>query len=191
MANAQWITLTVAGNSRAPVTINDMSIVRYCGKPLTGGTLLYSPTSGAGPFSVSQIYFNLDNINSIGQYFPAPGAANMSAGGNFFAKEVVTLKYHEPQTLGIYVTTSKQYCQFTFKLNIATTNGPVAMNVTNKGHPFSLTSDGEGEPSGVPFRSYALVYAGGFADQQHSGRFMRVNPNTYRGTGNPALFPPR
>ncbi len=113
------------------------------------------------------------------------------AGGNFFAKEVITLKYHQPQTLGIYIQTHRQYCKFTFQLSIATTNGPVTENITDNGQPFSLTSDGEYYgPGEVPFKAYAIVYAGGVADQQHNGEFIRVNPTTYRGTGDPSSFPP-
>jgi hypothetical protein len=164
--------------------------MRHCAKPPAGGTLLYSPTAGAGPFSVPQIFFDLDSPDPVGQYLPAPGAVQVAAGGNFFAKEVITLKYQEPQTLGIYVTTHHQDCQYTFRLAIATAKGPVTEDITDKGKPFALTSDGEDGPGPVPFSSYAAVYAGGSADQQHGGKFIRVSPATYHGAGDPGSFPP-
>lgn len=185
MANQQWITLTVAGNASAPVTINGMDIIKHCQKPLHG-TLFYSPTSGAGPFPFPSIGFNLDQPVSIGEYLPAPGKKALPAGGNFFAKKVVTLKYHQPQTLGIYATTNSQYCKFTFQLNVATANGPVTQSITDNGRPFTLTADGESRSPGiVPFSTYSVVYAGGVANQQGGDRFVRVNPAAYRGAGSP------
>lgn len=176
IANREWITLTVAGNSSAPVTINGMDIIKHCQKPLDG-TLYYSPTSGAGPFPFPSIGFNLDQPVSIGQYIPSfvPGKKPLSAGGNFFAKEVVTLKYHEPQTLGIFVNTNDQYCQFTFQLNIATASGPVTDVLTNNGKPFTITADGE-STGPVRFSGFSVVYA----HQRGGGKFVPVNPATYR-----------
>jgi hypothetical protein len=185
MANKQWITLTVAGNDAAPVTINGMDIIKHCQQPLHG-SLFYSPTAGAGPFPFPSIGFNLDQQVSIGQYLPAPGKKVLPAGGNFFAKEVVTLKYHEPQTLGIYVTTNRQYCQYTFQLNVATASGPVTQVITDNGRPFALTADGEGgTPGVVRFSAFSVVYAGGVANPQGGDRFVRVNPGAYRGAGHP------
>jgi hypothetical protein len=196
IANQEWIVLTVAGNSPAPVTINDMTIIKNCQKPPAGGTLFYSPVSGAGGFVVAPVLFNLSQPDTVGQYLPTEGST-IPAGGNFFAKEVITLKYHEPQTLAVFVIAPKQYCKFYFKLNVATVKGPAIQKITDHGQPFTITADGE--PSfaspdrirpGVAFSSYAVVYAGGIADLQHNGEFLQVNPQTYKGTGNPASFPP-
>lgn len=190
IANQELITLTVAGNSSSPVTINNMAIVKTCGPALTSGTLFYSPTEGAGPFGVEHIVFDLDKPVSIGQYGTYPGDP-VPDGGNFFAKKVITLNYHEPQTLGVYVTTNQHNCTFTFNLNVATVNGQVTQTVTDNGRAFALTADGEDGPGvGAPFSSYALVYAGGAADQQNNGQFIQVNPRTYHGAGNPGSFPP-
>src|SRR5690242_17307670 len=60
IANQELISLTVAGNSADPVTINNMIIYKTCRKPPPGGTIFYSPTTGAGPFMTAPIYFNLD-----------------------------------------------------------------------------------------------------------------------------------
>jgi hypothetical protein len=191
IANSEWIVLTVAGNSKAPITINDMTVVRSCQKPLSGGALFYSPTAGAGPFAVSPILFNLDRPISVGQYYPGERSSK-PAGGNFFAKEVITLHYQEPQTLAVFVTAT-QYCRFSFNLDLATVNGPAVQRITDNGHPFSITSDGEPNlfsrsSSHVSFTSYATVYAGGVADSQHNGKFIRVSPSSYKGSGDPASF---
>jgi len=190
IANQELISLTVAGNSADPVTINNMIIYKTCRKPPPGGTIFYSPTTGAGPFMTAPIYFNLDEAASIGQYYPNAGSS-IPAGGNFFDKEVITLRYHEPQTFSIWLTSSR-YCTFTFDLNVATVNGHAVQHVTDNGHPFTITSDGEkgfADSAHLSFASYAIVYAGGSADQQHNGRFIRVNPATYHGSGDPMSFP--
>lgn len=176
IANQEWIVLTVAGNSPAPVTINDMIVFKSCEKPPSGGTLFYSPTTGSGPFAVAPIYFDLGKQISIGQYYPG-GASTIPAGGNFFAKEVITLRYQQPQTLAIFVT-STQYCSFTFELNVATVNGTVVERLSDHGQPFTITSDGEhgyASLGRLSFASYAIVYA------SRNGKFIRVNPATYQG----------
>ena len=196
IANKGIIGITVRGNASGPVTITDMQIVKHCSRPLTGGTLFYSPTSGAGPFSTAQIGFDLGQQVSIGQYIPAPsaGANSPGPGGNFFAKQVITLKPDEPQTLSAYVTAEDEYCSFTFQLHIATPKGPVTETISNNGKPFQITSDGEyssAEPNqAIRFSSYNVAYAGGVADQQNQGSFVQVNPASYAGTGSPVDFPP-
>lgn len=191
IANQEWIALTVAGNSTLPVTINDITVLKSCRKPPPGGTLFFSPTSGAGPFSVAPIYFDLDKPVSVGQYLPNPGST-IPPGGNFFTKEVITLHYQEAQTFAIFIT-SNRYCTFSFQLNVATTNGPTVQSITDNGRPFTITSDGESSfanqnPNHIPFSSYAIVYAGGTADYQHNGKFIRVNPASYHGSGDPMSF---
>jgi hypothetical protein len=190
IANIDAITLTVAGNSPAPITINNMTIVRHCTAPLTGGTLFYSPTRGAGAVVTPNISFNLDGPVSIGQYGSYLGS-KLPAGGNFFAKKAIVLKYHQPQTLLIFASTRRYYCMFTFNLDIATVHGQVSQSVSYHGRPFAITADGEEGfgRSRVPFHSFAVVYAGGVVDPQNGYRFIRVNPATYHGTGDPTLSP--
>jgi len=195
IVNRGIIGITVHGNGSGPVTITDMQVVKHCGRPLTGGTLFYSPSTGAGPFTTDQIGFDLGQQLSIGQYIPAPGPHALNPGGNFFAKKVITLRPGEPQTLSAYVTAHDEYCSFTFQLHVATPDGhPVTQTITDNGKPFQITTDGETGPIGslnhVPFSSYSVVYAGGAADLQNQQAFVRVNPTTYRGAGNPGSFPP-
>jgi hypothetical protein len=187
VANNEWIILTVAGNSSAPITINNMTVNKSCQQPFTDGTLFYSPPRGAGPPGTAPVYFNLDSANPMGQYLAIPGS-KFSSGGNFFAKEVITLKYQEPQTFSVFVTTRHQYCQFSFLLSIATVNGTRTQNITDGGLPFAITADGETGGSPTSFSSYPAVYAGGVADLQHGGKFIQVNPKTYNGSGDPENF---
>lgn len=195
IANRGIISITLRGNGNGAVTITDMQVVKHCGRPLMDGTLFYSPTEGAGPFATPQIGFNLAQQVTIGQYIPAPGAHVLSTGGNFFAKDVITLKPGEPQTLSAYVIADDEYCSFTFQLHVATATGRSATeDITDNGKPFQITSDGEpnympglSASSGrVPFSSYRAVYAGGAANLQNQtvGPFIQVNPETYKGTGN-------
>jgi hypothetical protein len=197
IANRATISITVRGNGTGPVTITDMQVVKYCGRPLTNGTLFYSPSEGAGPFGTSQIGFDLGRLVTIGQYIPAPGAHMLSPGGNFFAKEVITLKPGEPRTLSAFVTAEHEYCSFTFQLHVATPDGnSVIEKIADNGKPFHITSDGEpgfseNFSSHVPFSSYSVIYAGGAANQGQGGYgpFIRVNPARYNGTGNPRSVP--
>lgn len=194
IANKGIIGITVRGNASGPVTITDMQVVKHCGRPLANGTLFYSPSEGAGPFNTDQIGFDLGQEVTIGQYIPAPGPHPLSPGGNFFAKKVITLKPGEPQTLSAYVTAENEYCSFTFQLHVATPTGhAVTETITDNGKPFQISTDGdEGimESGGsVPFSSYRAVYAGGGADTQNQGAFVRVNPATYKGAGDPGSFP--
>lgn len=194
IANRGIIDITVRGNADGPVTITDMQVIKNCSRPLIGGTLFYSPSTGAGPFVTDQIGFDLGQLVTIGQYLPAPGPHELSAGGNFFAKKVITLSPGEPQTLSAFVTVENEYCSFEFQLHVATPAGrPVTETITDNGKPFQMTSDGqegvmEG-PNSVPFSSYRVVYAGGGADQQNRGLFVRVDPAIYTGTTNPAASP--
>lgn len=195
IANRGIIEITVHGNASAPVTITDMQVIKHCGQPLTGGTLFYSPSSGAGPFSTDQIGFDLGQQVSIGQYLPAPGPHMLSSGGNFFAKKVITLKPGEPQTLSAFITAENEYCSFKFQLHVASPNEhAVTETITDKGKPFQITTDGRegsiGSANNVPFSSYQVVYAGGSADNENQGSFVQVNPATYRGIGDPSSFPP-
>jgi hypothetical protein len=195
IANKGVIGITVRGNAIGRVTITDMQVVKHCAPPLTGGTLFYSPSTGAGPFTTDQIGFDLGQQVSVGQYIPAVGSHPFSPGGNFFAKKVITLKPGEPQTLSAYITAENEYCRFVFQLHAATPNGkPVAEIITDHGKPFQITTDGQegvmGMPTTMSFSSYGVVYAGGVADRQTGHAFIRVDPSTYHGTGNPELFPP-
>jgi hypothetical protein len=197
--NEELITLTVAGNAPAPVTIDDMEIVRQCQAPISGGTLFYSPVAGGGAYQTTSIYFNLDQPLPVGQY--VPGELGGTLGGNYFARQVTVLRLDEPQTFSIFVTTTRQYCRFTFRLSVATINGVVDQTITNNGQPFAITADGEqrssadpvlvnvANPQDIKFSSYSVVYAGGLADEQRNWNFIRVNPATYHGTGDPTSYP--
>jgi len=185
--NQAWITLTIAGNSAAPATINNISIVKHCQAPLARGATLFYVPPGAGSLSTSPVYFNLDNQILLGQYLSKETGHLYS---NFFAKQVVTLKYHEPWTFAIFVTTNDHYCQFSFQLSVATIKGPVSETVSDHGRLFSLTADSEtmSGTNHVPFSSYAVIYAPTY-DSQGNSHLIRVNPATYHGERDPAPFP--
>ena len=198
--NEDLISITVAGNLPAPVTIDDIEVISQCQNPLVGGTLFYSPVNGEGAYEAPTIYFNLDQPLAVGQY--VPGAAGGTLGGNYFAKEVATLSMDEPQTFKIYVTTMRQYCTFTFRVSVATINGVIHQTISDNGQPFAITTDGEqlsspdprvvyaANPDKIRFSSYSVVYAGGAANRQHNYDFILVNPDTYHGAGDPVNFPP-
>jgi len=191
LTNEIWIRLTVSGNSSAPVTINNITIERHCQSPLgKGATLFYAPSAG-GSMSTSPVYFNLDQPNLLGRSF---SGRTGHVGGSFFARRVVTLRYHEPWTFAIFAVIDRYYCQFFFRMSVATTHGLVTETISDHGKPFRLTSDGErtsngySSPLGVLFSTYSTVYALSPADSQGVYHYIRVNPMTYRGQLNPAPF---
>jgi hypothetical protein len=186
LVNQAWITLTIAGNYAAPVTINNISITKHCQAPLTEGATLFYVPPGAGSFETSPVYFDLDSNILLGQYL-SKQTGQLSS--NFFAKQVVSLRFQEPWTFAIFVNTANHYCHFTFQLSVATTKGPVTETISNHGTPFLLTSDGEtmNGPNHVPFSSYAAVYAPTY-DSQGIPHLVRVNPVTYHGQRNPVPF---
>lgn len=180
------IGLTVAGNSATPVTITQLEIVKTCTQPLAG-TLFYNPSNIGGPIAVPTIYFDLDSAVSVGTYLPPPGSSK-APGGSFFAKEVVTLNLHEQQTFEIQMKVDARSCAFSFRLTIATSAGPVTETIDDNGKPFSLTGADNGSPSPLPYSAYQAIYAGGKADPQHGGKFIRVDPERYHGNGDPESY---
>src|SRR5689334_211097 len=164
-----YIPFTIVSNYPAPVTIRELDIVKNCQEPLAGGTFLDN-TSGAGPFPVPAIEFDLDQSVSIGQYGPPPGPNYPSPGGNFFAKKAISLLPHErPRTLNIFVATSHRYCKFTFRMHVITDKGEVIQNISDNGQPFQLTAT-------LQASHYSVVYTDNAF--QPPGRFTRLQSNS-------------
>jgi len=160
------ITVTIASNSAAAVTVKELDVVKNCHNPLHG--TLFSNTLGAGPQFQPQIDFNLDQLLSVGQYGPPSFGKHPTAGGNFFAKEDLTLSPHErPQTLTIYVTTSR-YCTFSFQMHVVTAKGVYTEKINDGGRPFQLT--------GVPNQAdFTAIYDTSSASQG-ALQFVQVKP---------------
>lgn len=164
-AGMGYIPLTIVSNYSSPVTIRELDIVKQCQEPLTGGTL-FQNSAGAGPFPIPAIDFDLDQGVSIGQYGPPPGPGYPSPGGNFFAKEAITLSPREtPQTLNIFVSATRKYCTFSFQMHVITDKGETVESITDKGRPFRLTATGKAS-------RYRAVYMDNAF--QPPGRFTRV-----------------
>ena len=166
-----YIQVVISSNYQSPVAIREIDIVKNCQQPLKG--TLFSNLQGSSGFPIPSISYNLDQNISVGQYEPPSGTDSPPAGGNFFAKEEITVSPHErPQTLTIFVGTDHQYCRFTFQMHMVTEKGEAVMNITNGGHPFQLTATGVGLRTTSP--RFAIVYAA------HSftppARFIREKP---------------
>lgn len=140
-ADIGLINLTLTSNYDSPVTVRELDIVKFCGKPLSG--TLFQNQEGAGPFPIPAIDFNLDEGISIGQYGPPPGSGYPAQGGNFFDKEAISVSPKErPQILNVFVYTQSSYCKFYFWMHIATDKGDVTEKITYKGQQFQLTGTG-------------------------------------------------
>jgi hypothetical protein len=157
------VAVTIVSNSDSPVTIKEIDVVKRCQAPLHG--TLFNYVLGAGAPSVPQVTFNLDQLVAVGQYGPPPGPGYPAAGGNFFAKKVVTVGPRErPQTLDLFVQSS-HYCQFTFQMKVATPKGMITENISNDGRPFRITG-------GTNLALFGAVYT----ISRDYTRFIRVKP---------------
>lgn len=159
------IAVTIVSNSNVPVTIKEIDVVKRCQAPLHG--TLFNYVLGAGAFTVPEITFNLSQLVAIGQYGPPAGPIGKypAAGGNFFAKKVVTVGPHErPQTLNLFVQ-SRGYCQFTFLMKVATPKGVVTENISNGGRPFRITGE-----------TNSAVFGAVYTISNNGTRFIRVKP---------------
>lgn len=160
------VEIVLRGNDKQTVVISNIQIASRCMAPLNG-TLLYSPSAGSPPNIT--IGFNLD------AQFPI--AQNASYGrlfGSYFVGHTITLQPGETQTLIVHALTKRQYCTFTYKLVMDTSNGQVTENVSNDGKPFAVTA------LLVEKCKYLTMYAGGVANPNPSsnGAFVRVSPKT-------------
>lgn len=157
------IAVTLVSNSDVPVTIKEIDVLKRCQAPLHG--TLFNYILGAGAPAVPQITFNLGQLVAVGQYGPPAGPNYPAAGGNFFAKKVVTVGPHErPQTLNLFVQ-SRRYCQFTFQMKVATPKGMVTETITNDGRPFRITG-------GTNSANFGAVYN----IANNGTHFIRVKP---------------
>jgi hypothetical protein len=147
------------------VTITGMQIVKQCQAPLTG-TFFESPSSGID-FTI-RLGFDLDS--SIG-YAQEVGINSVS--GDFFKDHVVTLGPGETRTFNIIAQTVLHYCQFTFQMSVATPGGVVVEKIDDNGKPFELTGV-------VTSSAYQALYLGGVTSPTKSGKFVHVNPKTYK-----------
>jgi hypothetical protein len=181
-----FISVTMMGNASETVTITGMRVIKQCVAPATG-TLFYSPS--AGEDTTISLGFDLDSQITYAQ----DTEAGRNYSGDFFQEHVVTLAPKETQTFAIYVMTVQHYCTFSFELTVATAHGSVTEQVPPRGKPFALTALDPGlsnTPGQQDFAAYKAVYITGQAAMPAVLGFIPVNPNTYKGAGNPQSYPP-
>jgi hypothetical protein len=171
-ANQGYVQVTISSNYSSPVTIREIGVIKNCQKSLNG--TLFDNRHGSAEFPIPAIEFNLDQNVSVGQYGSPPGNNRPPPGGNFFAKEEVTVSPHErPQTLSIFASTQFQYCKFTFQMHVVTDRGESVETITNDGQPFQLTA-AIGSDYRTTYSHFAIVYAdNSFVPP---GRFTRLKP---------------
>lgn len=148
------IQIVLSGNDTQAVVIAGMQTVKHCAAPLTG-TLFESTVPG--PSVDTRVGFNLDNRLPIAQ-----DLEDNNPNADFFADHTISLRQGETQTLLVVAETRQQYCQFTFKLIVDTSNGQVAEPITNNGKSFEVTA-------AVGMADYKEVDING----------KQVNPKTY------------
>jgi hypothetical protein len=174
--SSAFTNVTVIGNEKATVTITGLQVVKHCQAPL-GGTLFDSPSQGVN--GTIGIGFDLDS--------PVDYARKSDYGlhgGDFFRDHVVTLAPGETQTFTIGAQTLLHYCQFSFKMTVATPGGAVTENINDNGQPFGLTAKNPGSTD-LPYSGYAAAYVGGIEASlipslhDPRGNFIQVNPKTF------------
>ena len=165
-----FTNVTVMGNDSKTVTINSMQVVKQCQAPLNG-TLFEN--GGSGVNGTIAVGFNLDSEIDYAQNW------DYGFKGNYFQEHVVTLAPGEAQTFNIQVLAGSHYCQFVFKMTIATPAGTVTEIINDDGKPFELTG---GRSNAA---QYSAEYIGGldasvsFHDDPQ-GNYLQVNPRTGR-----------
>ncbi|WP_027345905.1 hypothetical protein [Hamadaea tsunoensis] len=127
-----FTNVTLMGNAAATVTITQLEIDKKCRPPLTG-TLLYSPSQGAG--DTIKMIFDLDGTAVVAQ-----NASGLTATGSYFKDHIVTLAPGEAQTLSITVKSDQHDCTFTLRMTVAGPTGTVVENIDDNGQPFELTA---------------------------------------------------
>lgn len=176
--NDARLKIDLRGNADTTVTVTDLQVVKQCQAPLTG-TLLYSPA--AGPASDLNLAVDLD------QQFPVVQAyRDGKPSGSYFGERGnghhIDLAPGETTTLLFDVTTSRQFCQFSFNLVVDTPDGTVVEPINDKRQPFQVTALVEDATTQTPrFASYQAVYAGGVASPARNATFAPVDPTTYQG----------
>jgi hypothetical protein len=174
------IKVVLRGNSTEQVRILGMRAITKCRAPLTG-TILYSPPAGAD--DNIGLGFNLDN--------PGPYAQTISPEGDFegdyFDRKTVLLEKDESVTLQITARTNRQYCEYTFRIDLLVKDRRSSQVIDNNRQPFRISKSlvhGVDYDPGPELSEYQVAYIGGVANfdpsGKTSGKWKRVDPSTWR-----------
>ena len=169
--NSGFIEITVTGNAKGIVTVNNLLVRKQCTAPLTG-TLFFSPSQGVN--GTIGLGFDLDSQIDYARHYGGYGHWS----GNFFEGDVVTLAPGETHTFTIFVSSVKSYCSFTLQMSVVTPGGVITEAIDDNGKPFQITGL---QPKGSS--SYKALYVGGIeALLRHlnkNGHWVREDPKTF------------
>jgi hypothetical protein len=156
--------IVLQGNAVGQTTvITGMNVVKQCSQPLAG-TLLYSPS--AGQDDDIEIGFNLDDRFPVAQNYQSGRLS-----GNYFEQHTISLRHGETQTLLVHATTRHYFCKFTYQILVDTGGRQVAEQVTDNGHPFTVTA-------GIKADDYKAFYIGGVASTTGNDKYALANPKS-------------
>lgn len=131
------ISLHISGGHPTPVRIINMHAVARCHAPLHG-VLFYYPSAGAT--NAVKLGFNLDEPDPSAREIP-PGPNDPSRPGEeYFANHEYVLSAGEPAIFTLSATTSKNYCEFHFVMDLLVDGKSVHQNIDNDGKPFRVSA---------------------------------------------------
>ncbi|WP_329416598.1 hypothetical protein OG802_33540 [Streptomyces sp. NBC_00704] len=178
-AHDRTISLTISGRSDKQLRITDVDLLKVnCTPPLTGTLFLNGGTNGGGA-KTKTLFFNLDDR------LPEPTDENNEP---YFARQSITLKKGESETIAAFIRANARSCGFTFRFTIVVPgHEPVKQEISDGGKPFRLTAPAGGGQE-HPYDRYRAMYVGGVAAPAGAG-IVRADPSTFNGDSQTLAVP--
>jgi hypothetical protein len=170
--------LVVQNNLNIPVSIIDMRAIKSCTAPLRG-TFFYA--FGQAAVETIQLGFDLDGPD--GDARKIDGENLTSSAPYYFAGDTVLIAPGGQQVFNLMARTLNHACTFRYQATVLEGAKKVYQVIGDGTEPFRVTGDYS------TYSKYAVIYAGGVYSPESDGRFVRVNPQTFNGTGRGSMSP--
>lgn len=100
---------------------------------------------------------------------------------DYFAYDTVSIGPGAQQVFDVRAVVADSACTFTIQANILDGDRQVYQTISDDGQPFRVTSSAGSTQGGTEtYSDYQVMYTGGVASPYKDGRFVRVNPKTYK-----------
>lgn len=170
--------LVVQNNLNIPVSIIDMRIIKSCTAPLKG-TFFYA--FGQAAVETIQLGFDLDSPDSDARKIDGENLTGSSP--YYFAGDTVLIAPSGQQVFNLMARTLNHACTFRYQATVLEGAKKVYQVIGDGAEPFRVTGEYN------TYSKYAVIYAGGVYSPKTDGRFVRVNPQTWNGTGRGSMNP--
>lgn len=168
--------IVLQNDSKQPVKILDMRVVKDCQAPLTG-TLVFGPNAG-GDDDV-RIGFDLDSPDTDAE--SAKGWFVNDWKKDYFSNYNISFAPGEQRVLNVRAVTGKYACTFRYMATVLEGKRKFYQTIDDDGQPFRVSAfvTKSGDASNIDFSKYAAVYIGGVDSPHKNGNYVRVSPRTY------------